>query len=212
MSDDILEKLVLLLFGWLLGLLAPVIVDAIKKRRENSLGRTAIISELNELASTLGLAAYATKLDLGTVDKPFIEWLKNDLEKHGKSSDLQRHIDTLRKQLAWSDEEFKKVVAHYAAKDGKGTVLQHYPIPLLDARVSALWSFDTSLQRQLLQVRQSVSLLDDLVERSRKYQDLTFSKLEGDNHRLVVENAKQACTEYANRAIKTVEKIRAISI
>ena len=206
-AEDTLEKLAFLALGWLLGLLGPIIVDAIRRRRENALGRVAILNELRELASVLATAAFGARMRQGTADRRFLEWLKSDLERHATSQQLQAFIPSLRTQLSWSDEELKKIAIHMSSEDGTGLVLQHYPVPLLDARVSAIWSFDTSFQRGLLEVRQNLHLLDDLVDRSRKYHDQTFT-LEGENRRLVEENFVQACALYAERAQRTVDLIR----
>lgn len=207
MNNDAIEKLVFLFLGWLLGLLAPIIVEAIKQRRENKKGQIAIISELRELGCMLSIAAYGVRINQGKADRKFLEWLKDDLEKHASSNEFKLFIPSLEKQLLYSDKDLEKLGILYP-EEGKGTMLQHYPAVLLDARVSALWSFDTSFQRNLLSIRQSLVLLDDLVDRSRKYFDLTFTKLEGDNHHIVSENHKQSCFIYAERAQKTVTMIR----
>lgn len=117
-------------------------------------------------------------------------------------------VPNLRKQLMWSDQEIAHGSTAFAAKEGVGAVLQRYPIPLLDARVSALWTFDTTFQRGLLSVRQNIHFLDDLVDRSRKYHDMTFTPLEEGNYKLVVENINQAYDLYAERAMYTVNLIR----
>ena len=210
MPEDFVEKVALLFVGWLLGLLGPIVVDAIRRRRENVLGQAAILTELHELAEMLALAAYAVKADLGTVDRAFLEWIKRDLELHGTTPEVQKHVEHFRTQLSWTDEARLKVAGHLKKKAGKGTVLQHYPVPLLDARVSAMWSFSTTFQRQLLQIRRNVALLDALVDRAQKYHDMTYSKLEGNNYELVVDNQDQACTEYATRAQRVVDLIRSI--
>ena len=209
-SNDSIEKLAFLLLGWLLGLLAPVIVEKIKLTRENKMGRIAIASELRDLGCMLSLAAYGVRINQGKVDRKFLEWLKDDLEKYASSEEFQLFIPSLDKQLLSSDKDLKELGILYPEKS-KGTMLQHYPVPLLDARVSALWSFDTSFQRNLLSIRQSLALLDDLVDRSRKYFDLTFTKLEGDNYRIVSENLKESCFVYAERAQKTVNMIRKLN-
>ncbi|MEK8035026.1 hypothetical protein AACH06_29775 [Ideonella sp. DXS29W] len=207
MSPDTPEKIAFLFLGWLLGMLSPIVVDAIKRRRENTLGRSAILAELAELADILATAAYGAKMHAGTVDRSFLEWLKTYSEQHATIQSLQEFIPRLRTQLSWSDADLQKIASHMSADDGKGSMLQHYPIPLLDARVSALWTFDTSFQRQLLAIRRNVALLDDIVDRSRKYFDLTFSKLEGENYRLVTENLVQTYSLYASRAVQVVDQI-----
>lgn len=212
MSETTIEKLAFLALGWLLGLLGPVIVDGIKRRRENNLGRAAILIELTELAGILATAAYGARMHLGTTDRKFLEWLKITLEQYATTPKLQEFIPRLHTQLSWTDDQLRVVVQHMSAEDGKGTMLQHYPIPLLDARVSALWTFETSFQRQLLEIRRNVAILDDVVDRSRKYFDMTFTKLEGNNFQMVTENLTQAYELYAERATTIVDQIKALKI
>lgn len=204
------EKLSILLLGWLLGLLAPVITDVIRSRRENELGRQAVLSELGELGNTLALAAFGVRVDQGSLDRKFLEWLKSDMERFSISTEQQGVTLSLRHFVAMTDAELVQLSAASSQKPNKGTILQRYSAPLLDSRVNALWSFETSFQRKLLEIKHHMALLDDLVERSRKYFDLTFTKLEGDNHRLVAENHKQACFEYGRRAELLVGKIRTL--
>jgi hypothetical protein len=210
MSEDAIDKLAFLALGWLLGLLAPVIVDGIKRKREDSLGRAAILNELTELAGVLATAAYGARMHLGTVDRQFLEWLKITLERYAITPKLQEFVPKLRTQLSWTDDQLRATAQHMSADHGKGTMLQHYPVPLLDARVSALWSFDTSFQRQLLEIRRNVAILDDVVERSRKYFDMTFTKLEGKNYELVAENLTQTYALYAAQAMGIVDQIKSL--
>ena len=210
MTDETIEKFVILILGWLLGLLGPAVVDSIKRQRENARGRVAILSELGELAGVLAIAAYGVRMHLGTVDRKFLEWLKSTLELYATTKNLHEFISGLTTQLSLADEILLAVNQSNAADAGTGKMLQHYPVPLLDARVSALWSFDTSFQRQLLEIRRNVGILDDVVDRSRKYFDMTFTKLEGDNYRLVNENLTQTYELYAHRAILIVESIKAL--
>ena len=212
MSDTTIDKLAFLALGWLLGLLGPVIVDGIKRRRENTLGRAAILTELTELAGILSTAAYGARMRLGTADRQFLEWLKITLEQYATTPKLQEFIPRLRTQLSWTDDQLRAVAQHMSADEGRGTMLQHYPVPLLDSRVSALWSFDTSFQRQLLEIRRNVAILDDVVDRSRKYFDMTFTKLEGNNYQLVTENLTQTYELYAERAMTVVDQIKSLRV
>jgi hypothetical protein len=212
MSDTTIDKLAFLALGWLLGLLGPVIVDGIKRRRENTLGRAAILTELTELTGILSTAAYGARMRLGTADRKFLEWLKITLEQYATTPELQEFIPRLRTQLSWTDDQLSAVAQHMSADEGKETMLQHYPVPLLDSRVSALWSFDTSFQRQLLEIRRNVAILDDVVDRSRKYFDMTFTKLEGNNYQLVTENLTQTYELYAERAMTVVDQIKSLRV
>jgi hypothetical protein len=205
--DPTLDKVLFLFLGWLLGMLSPLIVSAVTRRRENALGRAAIVTELNELAATLAIAVYGTRSSLGTVDRQFLEWLRTFLGSHPIPANLQALKSRLPDHLSWSDADIAKGAQYMANAPGTSAMLQHYPVPLLDARVSALWTFDTAFQRSLLAIRRDVALLDDIVDRSRKYFDLTFTKLEGDNPQLVIANLNQCYELYADRATAVVEQI-----
>ena len=207
MTSESIEKILLVVLGWLLGLLAPVIVDAIKRRRENELGRIAIRAELLDLAHKLALASHYIHMHQGTVDKTNLSWLRRHLESYPALVDSQPVMNSVRMQLSMPDEEHAAFVRLTAAEPGRSIVLQKYPVPLLDARDSALWSFDNTLQRQLLDIRTRIELLNDLVDRSRKYSDMTFGKLEGGNYDLVVQNIEQAYKEYALSAEKVVDLV-----
>ena len=159
---------------------------------------------------SLALAAYGIRMDQGQVDRTFLEWLKHDMELNATTAEMQTLVPNLRKMIELPDDALAQFNEAARSKPGKATMIQHLNAPLLDSRVSAMWTFDTTFQRQLLEIKHHLSLLQDLVERSRKYFDLTFTKLEGENYRLVSENLVQAGREYGRRAELIVNKIRAV--
>jgi hypothetical protein len=159
---------------------------------------------------SLALVAYAIRMDQGRADRRFLEWLKLDMELHATTSEMTSLVPQLQKMLELTDGDLAKINQVAQRRPGKATMLQHIAAPILDSRVSALWSFETDFQRQILEIKHHLSLLQDLVDRSRKYFDLTFTKLEGDNYRLVSENLVQTHDQYGKRAELVVDKIRAI--
>ncbi|WP_026437760.1 hypothetical protein [Acidovorax sp. JHL-9] len=203
MSDDTIEKLVLLLLGWLLGLLAPVIVDSIKRRRENKLGRAAIRVELIQLRERLIIAAHSADDHLGTQTKEKIRWTLERL--HAREDDKIR--PALEMRINQADAEFNALVAYLAGKGNQSIRLQNYGTPLLDARVSALWSFNTEAQRLLLQLKTEMGFLDDAVTQSRFFNELTFKELPSLNHQIAVQSVREYIDTYAQRARKAVELI-----
>ncbi|WP_285449064.1 hypothetical protein [Xanthomonas sp. LMC-A-07] len=204
-----LEPVALILIGWLLGLLGPSIVDAIRQRKDNKLGRSAIITELEEFATTIATAAYRVRMSQGTLDREFLQEMKAVVEEYPQVvavSRLQKGVETF---LKLDDEQLSALAMHSASPVGVGLALQHYSVPLLDSRVSAFLSFKTPLQRQLLQLRREIALLDGLVDRAEKYLDLTYS-VNDHNHQRASDSHASACTEYSKRAMRIVKIIREI--
>lgn len=209
---EIFEKLGILVLGWLLGLLGPAIVDTIRRKRENALGREAILSELHDVGGTLAIAAFAVKSKQGSIDREFLEWLKNQVERGARAERFKVFSEDLHEQLRWSDEEIATRFLFMKSPPGQGTVLQKYVVPLLDSRVSALWSFDTSFQRRLLEIRQYLHRIDDLVDRSRMFDDMTFADHHEENRRRINENYQQVLALYAENTQRLVDMIQKLDV
>lgn len=208
---EILEKLGLLLLGWLLGLLGPAIVDHIRRTRENVLGRKAILTELHEVGGVLAIAVHGVRVSECTVDREHLQWLKTYLEQGVRSEKFKKMAENIGTYLSWTDDEISLNFAAMQKREGRGTMLQKYPVPLLDSRVSALWSFDTVFQRNLLEIRQRIHRLDDLVDRQRKMHDMTFSNLENANRAAVYRNIDETCAFYAQSARTVVDLVASIT-
>jgi hypothetical protein len=207
MLYETMEKLALLLLGWLLGLLAPIIVDAIKRRRENTLGRDAISTELSSLKVKLALCCYLIEEHQGTMTRQSLKWLIKQLGTESADTEALKTSAALKPLLQFSDEQLEKYFLSQKAPTGKSLNLQQYGTPLLDARVSALWSFDTTTQRTLLEIRSALDFNAETVERTKYYNNLTFQKLENGNHALVVENIEGCYKQYATQAKRIIEFI-----
>src|SRR3989344_6037816 len=119
-----LEKLMtirdalIITFGWLLGLLAPAITNAIKDRRELNVVKIALLAELRELQYNLVLIAFRIESRYGTLDHTFLNWVKNILNKYvgiNSTEKISKTIETLLKlkaeELATSHERKKQTEA-----------------------------------------------------------------------------------------------------
>jgi hypothetical protein len=191
-------------------MLSPAIVDAIRLRRENIRGRAAIQAELDQLSELLVFGAWQARKAAGTVDPPFLEWLRTNLE-HDKSESARSLALAVEKLLAAQPTDLAQAAKLMATPSDKVTMLQHYPAPLLDARVAALWSFETDLQRQLLEIHKDLRLLADIVTQSREFFRLSFNEMSSANHTLAAGNLRGTYGNYAERAVIIVDHIRNLS-
>ena len=198
-----------LLLGWLLGLLSPAIVDAIRGAREATRGRKAIRLELAELSRVLVFAAFLAQKAAGRIDRSFLEWLCRHLEQD-TSCEAQSLLTAVRAGMGATDEEIAIGAEQMATPAGSVTALQHYSAPMLDSRVSALWSFDTDYQRKLLAIHKNLALLAAIVDQSREFWRLTFNELSSETYDRVSGNLRQCYANYAERAQIAVDAIAAL--
>jgi hypothetical protein len=207
MQSETLDKLAFLFLGWLLGLLGPVIVDAIKRQRENKLGREALRTELSVLRIKLAFVYYTIEEHQGTMNRQSLKWIIKQLSTAPNDSKATKVCSALRKFLDATDEELSQYFLSKKSPAGQSLTMQSYGTPLLDARVSALWSFDTASQRTLLEIRSAFDIAAEIVERGRHFHNLTFQKLENGNHARAVENIEGCYDQYAKQAKRIVELI-----
>ena len=204
-----METVLVLVLGWLLGLLGPAIVDRVKGTREATRGRRAIRAELTELNGVLIFAAFQAQKAAGRIDRAFLEWLIRHLQ--GDSSrEGQSLLTTARAGIQGTDEEIAIAAQLMATPESRVMAFQHYSAPMLDARVSALWTFDTDYQRKLLGIHKDLALLAAIVDQSREFWRLTFSELSPEMYGRVSGNLRQCYVSYAERAQILVEKIAAL--
>ncbi|KQQ82557.1 hypothetical protein ASF73_19955 [Xanthomonas sp. Leaf131] len=202
------QEILLLVLGWLLGLLSPVVVDAIKHRRDSTRGRAAIFSELDDLAIVLTLASLKATQASGETDRTHLEWLIARIREFPDTSAYAEMLQSIKVILALNDEEMAEANAWISQNINSSPALQIYPAPLLDSRVSALWTFDTDLQRKLLTIKRNISILDGTVLQLRDYFRMTFEDLKPTNREIVDMNMRQLYENYAERARIIVNHIR----
>lgn len=207
MSADTIEKLALLALGWLLGMLGPVVTEAIKRQRENNLVQVALASELRELSYKLALANYLINIHFGTVDRTYLQWLQRATANYVGPSRSETIEPSIEMQLGLPDAQLAALVQTQKANKDTNIVVRKFIVPLLDARVSSLWCLDSRIQILLLDIRGSINLLNELVDQARYYTGLTFGKLEGENYLRVVSNLEGCHRQYAERAKRIITKI-----
>jgi type II secretory pathway pseudopilin PulG len=188
----------------LLGVLGPVIVDSIKRRRKNKLRREVIRVELDQLRTRLATAVYNVESHIGTLTKGKTKWTLDNLP-----ADRDDKIrPALEASLTWTEEMFKTVKAQLAPTGNKTLRLQRYGTPLLDARVSALGSFDTEAQRNLLEIKSVLVFLDAAVDQAQYFNEMTFKEMSSVNHQIAVDSARSYITLSAGRGTRAVELIK----
>jgi len=202
-----LEKVLLLILGWLFGLLGPAFVNAIKQKREDTACRAAVFSELRSLGRLLTVASHGVHIHRATATDQHLLWMTKQLNIFGNPEDepIKKFVTVLQ---SLTGEQRIALLTHTRG-EGKATGLQKYSVPVLDARVSALYTFTTGEQIALLGIRTQLGFVDDAVDRARKYNDWTFQKHEGENYKLIIENGNTALDDYARYAENAVERIAA---
>lgn len=160
-------------FGWLLGLLSQPIVSRIERHYKCKDIKIAIFSELKNLLVRLAATYSKIQTHLGVQDKESLRWLKTIYLKY-RVECPQNVLEAMDKVLQASDENFKTVANLLKAKENAALGLKTYLLPFTDSVLDSLSIFDPKFQRDILEIRAQVSILNEEIENAMFYFRLTF--------------------------------------
>ncbi len=212
-SSDTWEKVLFLFLGWLLGMLSPIVVDAIRRRREVKEVKIALLTELSDLQFRLANTVWITSIRTGQYNRSFLEWYKPIIERNSYLHKLENVLKTIESNLQMSDEELFLAQAKLAASETGGLGLKTHRAPLLDSKIGQLGYLPVSLQSILLEIHSRLFILNEEIEQYRFYFQQTFSSSISDvNHTLIVKNIEgsynavrqqaRMISDFIDRAIK----------
>ena len=187
--------------------LPPIVVSAIKDQRESVAVIAAMKGELNETAYRLALSAYNTAIHIGLVDRDFIKWVKNAVVLYGGSEPTKAILESLKIKLALSDEQLSTLATSEAAPFNKALALVKFAVPFVDARVPAWHAIPAVVHLDLQSVRSDIRLLDDIVEQSRTYFNLTFSHEVRFDYASLITNLRGLYEQYLKRCRITTDRM-----
>lgn len=208
-SNDVL----LILLGWLLGLLAPAIVDAIKNRRETKTIKTALFTELQELQYRLVLMVYRIQSKYDNLNKNFFQWAQNILSEYKGINSSNSLVETIGPILKLTDEEMK--VYSQVAKEGdlpnSGLELKKFSFSLLDSSLLLLSKLNPILQGHLLETKTHIGFMNEIVDDSRYYFRLSFQNdISTANYNIAKNNMINSYKMYASQARVVIDLISKI--
>ncbi len=209
--DDTYIKILFLLLGWLLGLISPIIVDVIKRRRERVEIRASLKTELTELRYRLACVVHFVEMRFGEANRDLLLWLKPIIESYEGLNQSDNILKLINSQLELSDEQILAVCKHGKAAAEGALNLKKYTIPLLESKYSLLSAYDTSFQNRMFEISTHMSMLNEDVDQARYYFQLTFNEMSDDNHERVVNNLIDSYLSYSNRARIIVNHIGEIT-
>lgn len=211
MSESLTAALLIIL-GWLFGLLTPIITNHNRRVRENREVSRALQVELSELKYRLACTVYRINMHNGTVSRDLLEWLKPIFKNYTGVNPFNKIQASINMQLELTDEQIKILTDHDKADSSGGLSMKKYNVPLLETKFALISSFNTTLQNQLIELRTNLSMLNEEVDQARYYFNLTFdSNLSTTNHEIININLDKTYTQYSVMARKIVNQLNSIS-
>ncbi|MBA3599089.1 MAG: hypothetical protein H0W40_17195 [Methylibium sp.] len=202
-----MREIGLILFGWLLGLLGPALVEAIKQRRQVDRVFTALAQELHQLRYRLTLACQGVLAGLGKVDDGHLRWLQKQLAGYRGPHDKTTLTTYVEKLLALTTEERRRFLETQRSQPHRTVRVQRYAVPLLDSRLASLWTLDDRVQVRLLELRTNLDMLDREVDEATYFFRLTYDDREHERMIIVNSSLDEASERWVDRAKQIADKL-----
>lgn len=196
-----------IIFGWLLGLLSsPIISRIMRYYRRNDL-LIVICCELKNLAFRLAGTCFRIEMHLGTSDPKTFKWMKEIIGEYKDDSfhDLSKQIN----QLTY--EKYKDLVASTKASDGKYLAVKTFSLSFTESILGDLSVFKPKLQKEILWIRDRISILNEEISHSAFQSNLTFNTEAMDtNAKIIKQNIDSSYVRIGEQCKDIVVQIECI--
>lgn len=207
------KDILLLILGWLFGLLSPVIVSLILDKRETRAVQDSLFTELQELQYRLMLVIYRIKGKYGKLDKDFFQWAQTILVEYKGINSSEVLLKTIGPLLELSEEQMIDYVnlTKQNDKPNSGLELKKTALSLLDLDLKFLSKLNPVLRAHLLEVKTRIGFLNEIVDDSRYYFRLSFQDgISSENYKNADLNMVNSYNIYSTQAKITVDLITKI--
>ena len=172
-----LYQILFLVLGWILGLLSPVVVDALTKKRRQAEARQGVLVELGELKLGLASDTFALAGSIGAWDREYLTWLKAVLESSRGAHDEERRqlLETVTGLLGLDDQQLA-ATARNAGLPATPALRKHH-LPYLESKLETLASLRPEALRQLLEVKAQIGVINELLDDIRFCLGKSFDSL-----------------------------------
>jgi hypothetical protein len=174
--NEIGPNVMLLVIGWVLGLLSGPITEEIRDRREAVRFKNALVVELDELQRRLAYDAFSMADYLGAFDQGLVRWLLASYRDYrGLHVDAET-VKVLEEFATYDDLRLEHMNASHAHGTGRVLFPNRMSAPLLEATTPMLPRLDGQLQQKLLEIRRLLVRLDDTGQTIREQYQLGFTE------------------------------------
>ena len=205
--SDYLKQILMLLFGWSMGLFSPIIVDRIHRRYRRRELMQAVVDELSGLQFIMALVAWKHRVRNAEVTDDFLDRIVLPCAESYAGPDRdQGWIETLRRSRAMP-ENARKALHQSMRMPNQGMFLKQYGLPLILSQLTDLAICPLHFQRAVLHIRYNLDLFNQSVPLLQSLLERTFTELSSESRAEIEENLENGYRETGDRAELLVNAI-----
>jgi hypothetical protein len=176
-----MKEALLILFGWVLGLVGPNTVEAIKSYVRRRKVEAALRTELEDLQYRLAISSLSLLQRHGKLDKKFLLWVKPIIESYSGYEPSQAIRELLNRMIQASDEGLAQLSHFFRAKENMASNVKTVHAEFLEAHLAEISEMPISLQRKIHEFRSHIGILNQEISAIDARVLMTFTSISAEN-------------------------------
>jgi hypothetical protein len=210
---ETLEKVLLLILGWLFGLLSPAIIAAIQRRRAAKALKATFLRELDEIRYHLVQAIHLLNLKLGTTTPQGLDWLQVHFSEFSDRENMQTALSYIQMAKTLSPEAFQDHIKQKSGEETKVAVLKRYDTPVLESNLTLIHYLSNELQSKFMEIHLRLNILNQITDEHKMFFKLSLQGPSfGPNFDLTLDNMIKAQSAFRLQAIWISDAIREVKL
>ena len=206
-----MEQILLILFGWLLGLLSPLIVNKINSEYDKKKFYKALCAELYDLQYRVAVVSFLLGQRFGELNMTNLKEIQ-PIIKNYNGSEKNENISNLIDGLLKADKiEFKKLITHMRAETGVGLGLKTFSPSFLEANMALVSKLPIDLQSKIHEFKNHLNIFNQEVLKANEDHKMTFdSSLSDENHERLTNSLLEKYAFIQGVSLRVVGRIEAV--
>ena len=184
-----MEQIMLIVLGWLLGMLSPAVVGKIAQSYRKDRLFNAMKAELEDFKYRLVLAHILLTQRHCEINKEYLNWVRPYISGYKGNIETKPVLTMIDTMLQASDAMFTTLLAAFQAEKGQGMILKQYKLSLLDSNIEKISIFPISVQTKIHELVNQINIINQDAKSNNEYFNMTFdSSISVANHRRLIAN------------------------
>lgn len=212
-TDVLFSNALFIIFGWLLGLLSPIIVDAVRDRHKISDVKKIIKSELQELQYRLLFNIFLVDKNYSNLDRTFFEWAQSILIEYKGINSKDALLKATGQLLKLTNDEVNYIVQQLDKKDkpNRALLFRKHFLYSIEINLPLIAKLNSIFLGRLLEIKTRIGFINEISEESDYYFKLSFQNdISSGNYKIATDNMINSYKNYTYQAKETIEIIREV--
>lgn len=206
-----MDQILLIFFGWLLGLLSPAIVEKIKSEYSKKQFFNALCTEFHDLQYRVAIVSFLLGRRFGSLDNEYLAEIKPVIENY-KGSEPNKSVAKLIDSLLKAEgKEFQAIINHMRAEQGIGLGLKTFSPSFLESNIALISKLPIELQSKIHEFRNHLNILNQEIIKANEDLKMTFdSSITDENHEIITNSLTEKYALIQGMSKRVVEKLGAV--